>query len=191
MAKPSLEELFLGSFAYLIPLGVTVDAAVVSATSKPDGDPTTNWTDYSLGSVMSFVPGVEEQDNSYMAPSAFGAWEKRPRKRVIADYIDLKTREMGELLLRLQFGLPAEIALGTAQTIFGSSSRSVDGWLKFHIRKEDGKDLSIGDVLVRVELRKGLSADGKVSEPEFRCTVIKTYNGAAVAGNTIVFPTPA
>lgn len=191
MAKPSLEELFLGSFAYLIPLGVTVDGGVVSATSKPDGEPTANWTDYSIGSVMSFVPGVEEQDNSYMAPSALGGWEKRPRKRVIADYIDLKTREMGELLLRLQFGLASEIALGTAQTIFSTTTRRVDAWLKFHVRKESGADLSIGDVLVSVELKKGFVADGKVSEPEFRCTVVKTYNGATVAGNTIVFPNPA
>jgi hypothetical protein len=191
MAKPSLEELFLGSFAYLIPLGVTVDGGVVSATSKPDGVPTANWTDYNIGSVMSFVPGVEEQDNSYMAPSAFGGWEKRPRKRVIADFIDLKTREMGELLLRLQFGLASEIALGTAQTIFGTSTRSIEAWLKFHVRKDTGLDLSIGDVLVRVELKKGFVADGKVSEPEFRCTAIKTYNGAAVTLNTIVFPAAA
>ena len=189
--KPNLEELFLGSFAYLIPLGATVDGVTVSPTAKPDGVPNANWTDYSLGSVMSFLPGVETQDNSKMVPSAFGGWEKRPGTRVIADYIDLKTREMGEVLLRLQFGLAAEIALGTAQTIFGKSDRFVEGWLKFHLRKESGLDLSIGDVLVRVELKKGVSADGKVTEPEFRCTAIKTYAGVAVTGNTIVFPSPA
>lgn len=191
MAKPTLEELFLGSFAFVIPLGVTVDGSVVSATSKPDGVPTSNWTDYSIGPVLSFVPDKKEQDNTVMIPSAFGGWEESPRKRVISDFIDLKTREMGELLLRLQFGLAAEIALGTAQTIFGTSTRSVDAWLKFHLRKETGLDLSIGDALVRVELKKGLVADGKVSEPEFRCTVLKTYNGAAVTGNTIVFPAAA
>lgn len=191
MAKPSLEELFLGSFAYFIPLGVTVDGNVVSATAKPDGVPTANWTDYSLGSVLSFVPGVEEVDRSFYRPGPAGPWEKVPRSVVVGDYIDLKTREMGELLLRLQFGLASEIVLGTAQTIFGSSVRRVDGWLKFHLRKEVGGDLSIGDMLATVQLKKGITADNKVSEPEFRCNQIKSINGVAVAGNTIVFPAAA
>lgn len=191
MAKPSLEELFIGSFAYCIPLGVTVDGNVVSATSKPDGVPTSNWTDYSLGSVLSFVPGVVEVDRSYSRPGPAGPWELVPRKVVVQDYIDLKTREMGELLLRLQFGLSSEIALGTAQTLFGSSVRRIDAWLKFHLRKEVGGDLSIGDMLATIELKKGITADNKVSEPEFRCTQIKSINGVAVAGNTIVFPSPA
>jgi hypothetical protein len=191
MAKPTLEELFLGSFAYFIPLGVTVDGGVVSATSKPDGVPTSNWSDFSLGAVMGFVPGVEQQDNSFLAPSAFGGWEKKPRKKVIADFIDLKTREMGEILLRLQFGLSSEIELGTAQTLFGSATRQIDGWLKFHLRKETGLDLSIGDMLATCEINKGVVADNKVTEPEFRMTCIKTWNGALVAGNTIVFPAAA
>lgn len=188
MSAPTLQELFLGSFAYLIPLGVTVDSAVVSATAKPDATPTTNWTDYTLGSVMSFVPGVVTEDRSFSRPSVNGGWEKVPRTVVIQDFIDLKTREMGELLLRLQFGLAGPIVLGTAQTIFGTNVRSFDAWLKFHVRKEAGADLSIGDVLVTVELKKGFTADGKVSEPEFRCTVIKAVAGVAVAGNSIVFP---
>lgn len=191
MAAPTLEELFLGNFCYIIPLGVTVDTAVVSATVKPDGDPTTNWTNYSVGSVLSFQPGVETQDRSYMAPSALGGWEKRNKNVVIQDYIDLKTREMGEMLLRLQFGLSAAIALGTAQTPFAVTDRRIDAWLKFHTRKEDGQDLCIGDVLCSVELRAGIKGDNGVTEPEFRCVVYKTYNGAAVAGNTIVFPTVA
>ena len=98
---------------------------------------------------------------------------------------------MGELLLRLQFGLSAAIVLGTAQTPFATSTRKVTGWLKFHMRKEDGQDLCIGDLLVDVELTGGVKADNSVTEPEFRCTVIKTHNGAAVAGNTLVFPTVA
>lgn len=36
MAAPATEVLFLGTFAYLIPLGVTVDAATVSGTGRPE-----------------------------------------------------------------------------------------------------------------------------------------------------------
>lgn len=191
MSAPATEELFLGTFAYLIPLGVTVDGGVVSATAKPDGVPTTNWTDYSLGSVLAFTPGVQTQDRGYKVPSALGGWETRPKLAVESDFINLKTREMGELLLRLQFGLSGPIVLGTAQTPFATTTRKVTGWLKFHMRKEDGQDLCIGDLLVDVELTNGVKADNTVSEPEFRCTVLKTYDGAAVAGNSIVFPAVA
>lgn len=191
MAKPALEELFLGSFCYLIPLGVTVDSEVVAWDGKPDITPTSNWTDYNIGSVLGFVPGVVTEDRSFKRASPFGGWEIVPKKVVMQDYIDLKTREMGELLLRLQFGLKDEIALGTAQTMFGSSVRSIQAWLKFHMRKEDGSELCIGDMLATVELNKGLVADGKVSEPEFRCTQIKSWNNQLVEGNTIVFPAAA
>ena len=191
MAAPTLEELFLGTFCYMIPLGVTVDSVTVSATVKPDGSPTTNWTNYSVGSVLSFKPGVETKDRSYEAPSAHGGWEKRNKKVVIQDFIDLKTREMGELLLRLQFGLSGAIVLDAAQTPFAVTDRRIDCWLKFQARKEDGQDLCIGDVLCSVELLNGIKGDNNVTEPEFRCVVYKTYAGVAVAGNTIVFPAVA
>lgn len=184
-----MRELFLGSFAYIIPAGVTVDGTVVSATYKPDIVPLANWTDYGIGSVLGFVPGVEEEDRSYMGPNARGGWKKIPKRVVVQDYIDIKTREMGELLLRLQFGLAAPIVEGTAQTIFGSSVRRIEAWVKFHIRQENGQDLSIGDMYCYVELKKGLVADGKVSEPEFRLTCIPDVGGVLVAGNSIVFPT--
>lgn len=188
MSAPALLERFLGSFAYLIPLGVTVDGTVVSATAKPDIVPLTNWTDYNIGAVLGFNPGAETEDRSYKKPNARGAWVKVPRTVAVSDFIDLKTREMGELLLRLQFGLEAAIVEGTAQTIFGNSVRTVQAWAKFHIRQEDGTDLCIGDMLCYVELKKGIVADGKVTEPEFRLTCIPEVDGVLVAGNSIVFP---
>ena len=189
MPAPSLREMFLGSFAYIIPAGTTVDTQVVSAAYKPDITPPENWSAFNIGSVLSFAPGVEEEDRSYMGPNSRGGWKKVPKRVVVADYIDLKTREMGEMLLRLQFGLSAPIVEGTAQTIFGSSVRRIEAWAKFHIRQENGKDLSIGDMYCYVELKKGLVADGKVTEPEFRLTCIPDVGGVLVAGNTIVFPT--
>ena len=90
--------------------------------------------------------------------------------------------------MRLQFGLASAIELGTAQTPFATSERKVTAWLKFHSRKENGLDLCIGDVLCDIELTAGIKGDDNVTEPEFRCSVLTTYAGVAVAGNTIVFP---
>jgi hypothetical protein len=188
MSAPALLERLIGKFAYFIPAGSVVDTLTVSATVKPDASPTTNWTDYFLGSVISAKHDPEIEDNSFKKASASGGFEKVSRKKVIADVITLKTREMGEPQLRLQFGLGAAIVEGTAQTPFAATDRRIDGWLKVHYRQEDGTDMAIMDVWASMELASGLTADGKTTEPELRFTVIKSVDGVAVAGNSVVFP---
>lgn len=188
MSAPILTERFLGGFAYFLEAGKTVDGSAISATYKPDATPATNWTDGYLGTIISLSLDSDTEDRSFMAPSPSGPWEKKPRKVVLADYLNLKTREMGEQLLRLQFGLTDAIVEGTAQTPFNKSDRRIEGWLKLHARHEDGQDMAIVDLWCSMELTGGIKADGKVTEPEFRLTVIKAVDGTAVAGNSIVFP---
>ena len=43
----------IGNHLHFIPEGETVDAITVAADAKPDKDPTTNWTDYKLGTIVS------------------------------------------------------------------------------------------------------------------------------------------
>ncbi len=191
MSAPALLERLIGCFAYFIPNGSTVDALTISPTVKPDGDPATNWTNYFLGSVISAKHDAEVQDNSFLKASPAGGFEKVPRKKVLQDMITMKTREMGEAQLRLQYGLSAAIVEGTAQTPFASTDRRIDGWLKVHYRQEDGTDMAVMDVWCSMELTNGLTAEGKTTEPELKFTVIKSVNGVAVAGNTIVFPAAA
>lgn len=188
MSAPALLERLVGCFAYFIPTGSTVDTLTISPTVKPDASPTTNWTDFYLGSIISAKHAVETQDNGFLRASPTGGFEKVPRLKVLSDSITLKTREMGEAQLRLQYGLSAAIVEGAAQTPFASTDRRIDGWLKCHYREEDGQDLAIMDVWASMELTNGLSAEGKTTEPELKFTVIKSVNGVAVAGNTIVFP---
>jgi hypothetical protein len=191
MSAPALLERLIGKFAYFIPVGSVVDTLTISHTVKPDASPTTNWTDFFLGSVTAAKHDVETEDNSYKKASPNGGFEKVERLKVISDSITMKTREMGEPQLRLEHGLSAVIVEGEAQTPFASTDRKIEGWLKVHDRQEDGTDLSIMDVWCSMRLVNGLTADGKTTEPEMRFTVIKSVNGVAVAGNTIVFPAVA
>lgn len=192
MSAPALLERLVGCFAYFIPNGSTVDTLTISPTVKPDASPTTNWTDFYLGSVMSAKHEVETKDNSFMKASPAGGAEKVRRVKVLSDSIVMKTREMGEPQLRLQYGLSAVIAEGTAQSPFVATSRQIDGWLKVHYRQEDGTDMAIMDVWCTMELVSGLVGNGQdTTEPEMRFTVIKSVDGVAVAGNTVVFPAAA
>ncbi len=188
MAAPLNLERFLGGFAYFIEAGTTVDAQVVSATIKPDVSPLTNWSDRSLGSILSLSHEPKFEDDPFKKPAATGGWEEVPRKYVVADYLNMESREMGENLLRLELGLNAKIEEGTAQTPFATTKRQIDGWLRLQARQETGQDLLILDVWVTLELTEGIKAEGKVTQPKFRFTVIKTVAGVAVAGNSVVFP---
>jgi hypothetical protein len=191
MSAPALLERLIGGFAYFIPTGSVVDTLTISPTVKPDASPTTNWTNFYLGSVISAKHEVETADNSFQKASPSGGFEKVRRVKVLSDAIVMKTREMGEPQLRLQYGLSGAIVEDTAQTPFASTDRRIDGWLKVHYRQEDGTDMAIMDVWCSMELVNGLTAEGKTTEPELRFTVIKSVSGVAVAGNTIVFPAVA
>jgi hypothetical protein len=188
MSAPLNLERFIGGFAWFIEAGLTVDAQTITPLIKPDVTPLTNWTDRSLGDILSLKLESKSEDRSYKRPSTGGGWEIVPRTVIMQDSIAMKSRQMGEQLLRLQFGLETTIVEGTAQTPFANSERRIEGWLRLQSREESGMDLMILDAWTNMELTGGIVADGKVSEPEFRLTIIKSYAGVSLAGNSIVFP---
>lgn len=183
MAKPTLTEILLGGFAYFVESGLTVDAQTVSSTVKPDVDPATNWTNATLGDIVNFRFGDEKVDLPYMKPLASGGYEKINRAHVVQDYVLLKTRQMGELVHRLQHGLAAAIATGTAQTPGLALDRKVLGWLRIQGRQLGGTDRFIMDWWCEARLEETAEFNNSVIEPVLRFTQIK-----GVALNSINFP---
>lgn len=191
MAKPSLAEIIIGGFAYFIESGLTVDAQTVSPTVKPDNDPTTNWTDHTLGTVLNFKPGNEKIDSKFLRPLPSGGHELVNRSFVTQDYVVIQTREMHELVWRLQMGLTAQIAEGTAQTPGLSKDRKIEGWLRLQGRNLTGYDRFIQDWWCECRLETENAFDEKVVTPSLRFTLIKAVSGVAVAGNSTNFPAQA
>ena len=113
MSKPTLQEIFVGGFAFFIETGVSA----ASPTSKPASAPLTPWTDGTLGTVLDFKYGNEKIDSSFLRPLPTGGREKVNRSFVTQDYVILKTREMNELVWRLQMGVTAAINEGTAKFV--------------------------------------------------------------------------
>lgn len=197
MSSPITQELLIGRFAHFVPMGTVIalgdgeDSMTVDAFNKPDITPTSNWLAFTLGPVLSAVPGVETEDQGFKRATLAG-YRKVPRNVVRADYIDWKTREMTEEQMRMQFGMATKIVHGTAQRIFKTSIRIMEGWLKVHdFNEQTMKFLSVFDIYCYMELKKGYLADGKPAEPEFRTTVIPDVDGVEIEGNVIVFPDPA
>jgi len=191
MAAPTLEEILLGGFAYFIESGLTVDAQTISATVKPDTDPTTNWTDHTLGNVLDFKFGVVEKDSPFMKNLPSGGKVQVNRKFVIQDFVTLKTREMNELVWRLQHGLTAKIAEGTAQTPGLQQDRKIEGWLRLQGRSLNGYDRFIQDWWCEVRLEGENVFGDDVVTPSLRFTLIKVVSNVMVAGNSCNFPAAA
>lgn len=191
MAKPSLQEIFVGGFAFFIENGVTVDAQTVSPTVKPDTVPTTNWTDNTLGNVLDFKYGSEKIDSPFMRVLPQGGREKVNRSFVVQDFVVLKTREMHEIVHRLQMGVTGIIAEGTAQTPGLQQDRKIEGWLRLQGRNYTGFDRFIHDWWCEVRLDADNMFDEKVVTPSLRFTMIKAVAGVAVAGNSVNWPAQA
>lgn len=191
MAKPTLLELLIGGFAYFVESGLTVDAQTISATVKPDTDPTTNWTDATLGTVLNFKYGNEKTDSPFMRPLPSGGYEKVNRSFVTQDFVTIQTRETSELVLRLQSGVSAIIAEGTAQTPGLKQDRKIEGWLRLQGRQLGGYDRFIQDWWCECRLESDNVFDEKVITPSLRFTLIKAVAGVSVAGNSTNFPAQA
>jgi hypothetical protein len=187
MAAPTLQEIILGGFAYFIPAGVSS----ASPTSKPTSSPLTAWTDNPLGTVLNFKFGNEAIDSPFMRPLPFGGHEKVNRSFVVQDFLMLQTREMGELVHRLQHGLAAVIAEGTAQTPGLAKDRKIEGWLRLQGRNLTGFDRFVLDWWAECRLEGENVFDEKVVTPTLRFTMIKAVAGVAVAGNSTNFPAQA
>ena len=188
MAKPTLQEIFIGGFAYFVESGLTVDAQTVGATVKPDASPTTNWTDGNLGNVLEFKYGNESIDSPFMRVLPQGGREKVNRKFVTQDFVVLKTREMAEIVHRLQMGVTGVIAEGTAQTPGLQLDRKIEGWLRLQGRSLGGFDRFLHDWWCEVRLDADNVFGEQVVTPSLRFTMIKAVAGVAVAGNSVNWP---
>lgn len=187
MAAPTLQEMLIGGFAYFIPSGILS----ASATSKPSTSPATNWTDNTIGTVLDFKFGNAKIDAPFLRPLPSGGRELVNRSFVTQDFITVKTREMAEIVWRLQVGFTAIIAEGTAQTPGLSMDRKIEGWLRLQGRALGGFDRFIMDWWCECRLEGDNVFDEKIVTPSLRFTQIKAVAGVAVAGNSTNFPAQA
>jgi hypothetical protein len=170
----------IGCFAFFVESGLTVDTVVVSATAKPDNNPTSNWPE--IGSVESAKLETEKSSEKFMIPSETGGYISENVDKVMADFLNLRTSNMNELVKRLEFGLSGAIVLGTAQSPHAKVTREIFGWLKIQGRKEGGADDFVMDWWCKLTLTDALDRNDKTLRPTLR------FQKMTSSLNTIVFP---
>ncbi len=190
MAAPGLQEILIGGFAYFLEAGTTVNAQVISPLIKPANTPATNWTDGTLGDIQDFKFQTDKIEDSYLRTAASGGYEKINRMYTTQDFLTLKTRQMNEMVWRLQHGLGAKINEATAQAPGTSIDRKVEGWLRLQGRQLGGYDRFTMDWWCEMRLEGENNFQEKVVMPSLRFTLIRSLNGVLIAGNTMNFPVP-
>ena len=191
MAAPTLKEILLGGFAYFVEAGLSVDEQTVSHLIKPDMVPATNWTDHTLGTILNFKFGVTEIDAPFLRPLPTGGKTLVPRKFVTGDHVTLQTREMGEMVLRLQHGVRNKIDEGTPQTPGLQLDRKIEGWLRLQGRGLGGYDRFIQDWWAEGRLEGENVFEDTVVTPSITFTLLKVVDNVMVAGNSTNFPAQA
>lgn len=182
MSNPAVQEILIGGFAYFIESGVNGSAA----TAKPTN--TAYWTAGSLGNILSSEFDDDKMDSPFMRPLPQGGYGKQNRSYVVQDFVKLQSREMNELVWRLQMGVPTIITEATAQTPGDLLDRKIEGWLRLQGRQLGGLDRFIMDWWCECRLESKSKFDDKVVSPTLRFTLIRAVAGVPVAGNSTNFP---
>lgn len=165
-----LEKLTIGNFLSFVEAGETIDGVTVSAAAFPDNDPPENWPSLGAISETDFEAEVET-DTDYIA-SLSGGYIKEDDERVLSDYIKFKSRDMSELVWRLQLGLRDKITNGTAQTPFASKVRFIDGWLRVQAKAQDGLDRVVMNVWGRLRLDENPKYSKDPTKPGLKFQVL-------------------
>lgn len=178
-------------FAFFLERGIVVDGTAISHTYKPDSDPLTNWTSGSLGSLLEFKFAPKFQETNRMTPTTSGVWEEQSIRRVLQHAIVLKTRAMGEYVRRLEHAVANKIVLGTAQTPGEVSDPAIYGWLKAQLIRESTGTMEIFDWWCKMTLDAANTFNEQTPTPSLKFALIRSVNGAAVPGNSVVWPEAA
>lgn len=160
-----------GAFVYFIPFGETVDSGTVSATSWPDNDPTSNWTDYEFGCIENVRPLREADSEDLLCPNPNGGYDKESEQRATRDGWILQTNKYNELITQLEYGLASKPVAGTPQTPFAERDRFIDGVVLIQARGLDGADYHVEQWHARLRLDEVPEWANATSKPvvSFQC----------------------
>lgn len=183
-----LHERIEGLFAFFVEDGASVDSQTISSSVFPDASPTDNWP--SIGTILEGAGfGTEERDDSYMAPSSAGGFEKVESMIADQDFLEIQTRQMSGIVDRLLFGLNSAIVEGTAQSPHVKKDRKITGWFLVQGRQQGGNASGADDFRlmwwVDIRLAEKPKYENKALSPKLK--VIKKIN----ALNSVVFPAAA
>lgn len=164
----TLAERLVGARAWFVPDGSNIGTVelpeITGPTAKPADD--ADWADYDLGRVTSaaYSPETEEREREWFSPEK-GKYMKRNDEWVATDAFNLAMVDYASTLFdQLMFGLATAPVDNTAQPVFATGSRYVEGWVRLKRYNEN----DAGAVLCLVEFHCRLkiqTAPDDSSEP--------------------------
>lgn len=160
----------IGAHAFFALEGADIDGITVSATSKPDADPITNWS--SLGVIEENDINVAyEGEQKHYAPTPGGYKHRRSTYESVEVSGALLCQDMDEFVLSLAMG--AKQADAEGDYVPGSQTEAQRGWLKLqHYAADTDELVNLMDVWVEFKVGSGVKFSKAVTKPSVEFMVL-------------------
>ncbi len=123
----SRRELLNVAFLAFIPVGETVDAVVVSATTWPDNAPTSNYTNYQIADVETLKVTKEYDTEIFKIPDPAGGYLDDPENTLKTVKFTGVTAKNYSYFTQLEHGLLTPPVVGTAQAPYVNNNDYIEG----------------------------------------------------------------
>jgi hypothetical protein len=166
-----------------IPAGETVDTSVVvSATTWPDVDPTTNYTDYEIPDIEGLVEELTAEAEDFLLPRASGGYMNEPENHLRMLAWIATTSKTSSFLKKLQYALSAAAVASTAQTPGATGALYIDGVLLIELRGNAGAIIERVQIWARMTLTDpGAAAAATTSKLQVKWSMLSSALNTYVA----------
>ena len=146
----NVNPLIIGSQLFFARSGATIDGNVVSATSKPDTTPTTNWTN--IGRVLSATPQPKLEEEAIIAPSP-GAYRRADiLTKTVALDLEFQLTDVSELFFEMLLLANGGTTGITADYQPLSGLGEIRGWFKCQQYDQSNTLRNVFDVWARAKV---------------------------------------
>ncbi len=165
-----------------VPLGEVVDSVTVSKTTWPDGNPTTNYTDFAIPDIEELIEVLLKSKEPFKVPRSSGGYRIETETNLEGMTFEALTAKTNSYLKGLTWATPATVATGTAQAPNERSQLWIDGVLLIELRNNAGAIIDRCQVWARMTLEDaGPAAKPETSKLKIMFEVLDSGNNTYLA----------
>lgn len=171
MGRPAI----IGNHFMFLRNGLLVDAVTVGKDTKPDNDPTTNWTDHELGCVESASMTNDVQEESVRCPVAGGGAYQEAESFALQQNlsINMNLKELNPLVWQIIWmsGAITDGGGGTGAFVPLSAGAFLKGWARLDQYDESNVLVNTADFYCQIRLNGNVDFQEAVTTVPITCKV--------------------
>jgi hypothetical protein len=165
-----------------IPAAEVVDSVTTTKTTWPDGDPTTNYTNYSIPDIEELTEEILSVMEPFRVPRTSGGYRLENEKHLEGLAFEALTAKTNSFLKGLQWATPAVVVAAAAQAPNERGQLWIDGVLLIELRSNAGVIIDRAQMWCRMFLvDPGAAAKAETSKLRIRWEVLDSGNNTYLA----------